>query len=91
MATTTVSPRAASAAHGVYVALLAPAFFLLLGAAVTRTGLLALGVGAAVLDVHVAGRPWVYAAGTAALWLACTVTGAALNHHVRRLTSDGAA
>lgn len=91
MTTTTLAPRAASAADGVYVALLAPAFLLLLGAALTRTVLLALGLAAAAFDLHVTGRPWAFAAVTAAMWAACAVAGVGLSRSVRRLTSDGAA
>lgn len=91
MATTTLSPRAASTADGVYVGLLAPTFLLLLGVALTRSVLLALGAAAAALDLHVTGSPWTFATVTAALWAACTVAGIGLNRSVRRLTSDGAA
>jgi hypothetical protein len=91
MATTALSPRAASTADGVYVALLAPTFLLLLGAALTRTVLLVLGVTAAVLDLPVAGSPWPFTAVTAAMWAVCTAAGVALNRSVRRLTSDGGA
>lgn len=91
MTATTLAPRAASTADGVYVGLLAPAFLLLLGAALTRTVLLALGIAAAALDLHVTGSPWAFTAVTAAMWAACAVAGLGLNRSVRRLTSDGAA